>query len=529
MRSHPSVLPRRPVRTLVPWLVLAAASLASFAHARQGTPGSSSMERLTVTVDLGAVRHTMSGGIGASMHAIETPIDGHAGSAWGANPHPDDEARWRELMAHAEWLGLDWSRVEIEQRMYQPERDRFTWDSHDMRVLYRILDWADANQVDVFLQQMWQNVRWNAYPAFQSAQRDWLRSAPADVEAFAEGFAAMAEHLVKTKGYRSIKYFCITNEPGWNWSWWQVPPGTPTSITPGLEAVRHALDRRGIDVPLSAPDWTDLPPLYPVNIDYDHLIGAYDIHSYYARPDWHEGDGYPLSQGLARLRDWIGWAHARGKPLFLSEMGTMAFGWRGSDPGPGTWAAGMKDAVLAVEALNLGADALNRWSFVNRGNLDGQWQLVDTWHPEENRLLDRFTPHPNAYYTFGLFPRFSAPRSRIGTTTVTGGVMDGHRRVFAAGLTSPRGDATVFLVNDASSPFDATLSIAGVGEGRRLYRYQVTEAAHKDQADVALAPVALDGWSPGTAFGITVPARSITVLSTTRLEPRDPGMKAEGR
>jgi hypothetical protein len=108
-------------------------------------------------------------------------------------------------------------------------------------------------------------------------------------------------------------------------------------------------------------------------------------------------------------------------------------------------------------------------------------------------------------------------------------VVDGHRRVFAAGLTSPRGDATVFIVNDASSPFDATLSIAGVGEGRRVYRYQVTEAAHKDQADVALAPVALDGWSPGTAFAITVPARSITVLSTTRLEPRDPGMKAEGR
>ena len=34
-----------------------------------------------------------------------------------------------------------------------------------MRILYRILDWCQRNKADVFLQQMWGNVRWNAFPS----------------------------------------------------------------------------------------------------------------------------------------------------------------------------------------------------------------------------------------------------------------------------------------------------------------------------------------------------------------------------
>ena len=412
----------RPIRH-VALLIVTVVSLTAIVLAHPRAP----MPDLTIRVEPDTSVHTMEGGIGASFHAIETPIDGHAGSAWGANPDPADDRAWASLLAHADWLGLDWCRVELEQRMYEPERGRFEWDNRDMRVLYRVLDWAESRHVDVFLQQMWQNVRWNAYPAFQGEQKLWLKSAPVDVDHFGESLATLVQHLVSTKGYRSIKWLSITNEPGWDWSWWLVPPKTPTSITPGLAAVRAALDRRGVNVPLSAPDWTDLPPLYPVNIDFDRLIGAYDIHSYYARPEWHQGGGYSRQEGLSHLGDWVRWAHDRNKPLFLSEVGSMTFGWGGGDPGPGGYDASLSNAALIVEGLRLGVDGFNRWSFVNRGNLDGQWQLVDTWDPAANRPLDRITPHPNAYPMFALVSRFVAAHSTVVKTTIEGPEPRGRR------------------------------------------------------------------------------------------------------
>jgi hypothetical protein len=70
-----------------------------------------------------------------------------------------------------------------------------------------------------------------------------------------------------------------------------------------------------------------------------------------------------------RLADWRRWSAERGKPLFLSELGTTIYGWRTNSAGPSTWEAAIKDAELVVRALSLGVDGFNRWSFVNRGDL----------------------------------------------------------------------------------------------------------------------------------------------------------------
>ena len=99
------------------------------------------------------------------------------------------------------------------------------------------------------------------------------------------------EHLIKTRHYTCIRWLCINNEPGYDWSWWQRPPNESMSLREGLAAVRQALDRKGISVPLSGPDKTDLPDLKPGEIDFDSFIGAYDLHSYYARFDWQATNG----------------------------------------------------------------------------------------------------------------------------------------------------------------------------------------------------------------------------------------------
>ena len=187
---------------------------------------------IRVTVELTSVVNTMRGGIGASWHAIEETIPytakkSHGGSGWGGYPPADDAAAWAQIDRHARWLGLDWNRVEFEQRIYEPERGAFSWDNPEMNILYRILDWCEKNKADVFLQQMWGNVKWNTFPEWRDDPVRRVHSAPADVQAFADGLAALVEHLVKQKGYTCIRWLCLNNEPGAHFSWWQEPPDKP--------------------------------------------------------------------------------------------------------------------------------------------------------------------------------------------------------------------------------------------------------------------------------------------------------------
>lgn len=45
---------------------------------------------------------------------------------------------------------MDWCRVEFEQSVYEPAKRQFVWSSGEMQVMYRVLDWAEKCNVDVF-------------------------------------------------------------------------------------------------------------------------------------------------------------------------------------------------------------------------------------------------------------------------------------------------------------------------------------------------------------------------------------------
>ncbi len=483
----------------------------------QGQPA-----QVKITVNLGGMTRTMRGGIGASWHAIENPIPvegdtSHGGSAWGANPAPENTRAWHQIYRYADWLGLDFCRVEVEQRMYEPERGEFTWESPEMLVLGRILDWCERRKVDVFFQQMWGNVGWNAYPEWRNDPVRRVHSGPVSLQDYAEGLAALMAYLVNTKHYSCIRWLSISNEPGHDWSWWLKPPNVPMPLTPALAAVRKALDEKGIQVPLSGPDWTDLPAFNREKIDFDPFVGAYDVHSYYAGFDWLPKEGYPLAEAEQRLADWAAWAHSRGKPLFLSELGTMVFGWGGNNPGPGSYESALKDAELVIRGMAAGVDGFNRWSFINRGDLDGQWQLLDTWDIGRKKLMERPLPHPNAFYVFGLLSRFSAKQSGLYGVSVEGGLVDGKRRVHAAAVRSPKGEITLLVLNDAPTAWTAAFGSQGLNRNIVLHKYQVTPEM-RDQADVRIKPLARFRLQEGNSgFEDELPGSSITVYSTYKL------------
>ena len=476
-----------------------------------------STEIRNVIVNADVVVHVMRGGIGASWHAMskEIPLENEKydypvrfhnprGSAYGGIPPVSDKKSWDQICAHASWLGLNFIRVELSQGMYEPERGVFDWTNEEMLALYRILDWCESNHADVFLQQMWGHVEWNAFPGVHP-----LLSAPRSLEAFAAGITELLVQLIRKKNYTSIKYFSITNEPpGGTWGyWWSYGQGSGT-ITPALKKVREYLDAAGIEIPLSAPDWTSLPPLDPRQIDFDEFIGAYDIHSY---------DGID-AKGETIIRDWVQWAHSRDKPFFLSEFGNMNFGWGGDHPGPKSFEAVLSNASDIISCLNLGVDGMNRWSFVNRGDLDGQWQLIQTWDREGKKYLEKIEPEHSAYFGFGIMSRFIGKYAAV----VQSSVEPLLPQIRTTAVLNKTGKLSVFFLNNSEHSEQVSLEIKGRDVKDRLYLYQMTQKLALAPG-FCLEPIESEQDKAGRRL-VALPGKSISVLSNYYLTSKDPGV-----
>lgn len=483
---------------------------------------------VVISANKNKIIHKMRSGIGASWHAIEEPTQGHGGSAWGANPRQENEKQWQEVYMHASWLGLNFIRVEIEQRMYQPLMDKFTFDNYEMKILYRILDWCEEKNADVFIQQMWSNVRWNAHDKLLGDPNSILKSSPKNINAFADGISELLHHLIKIKKYSCIKWICLTNEPGHSWSWFQNENMEPDNIMPVLKCVYNKLKERKIKIPISGPDWTDLPKLDISQIDFDEFIGAYDIHSYNADFDWkfdnnetipNSTGGYPLTNAIEIIKEWVDYAHSKNKPFFLSEMGSMQFGWGGDNPGPGTFEAGLKDVQTLIRGMNIGVDGFNRWSFINRGNLDGQWQLLDTWDPENIKLLDKFVPHPNVYYLFGLISRLTPKSAEVYECKIKGGADGKNQRVFATFIGNDQ-IKNLIITNDSDEEYNLIIKSSQIAKDW-LYIYQINKKDHSDKVYIDTSPAKVGSKKE---IKSTLKAKSLLIYSTKCLNQNDLGI-----
>jgi hypothetical protein len=473
------------------------------------------MKTTTVSVDASQVIYTMRAGLGASWHTIENIYPLHnekykfpvreenpLGSAWGGNPPVTHIDAWQQIKDHASWLGMNFLRVELSQRMYEPERRQFSWDNSEMQALYNILDWCEENSADVFLQQMVSHVEWNSYPGVHP-----LISAPRSLDDFASGIATLLEYLTREKGYTCIKYFCMTNEPpGGPWGYWWEYGDAEGSIDDAWKRLKEEFDNRGIAIPISGPDWTSMPPFEEEKLGFAQYLGAIDIHSYSG----------VTAEGEENLRRWAEWSHAQDKPFLLTEFGNMNLGWGTDNPAQKSFDAALSNASDVIRGLRVGVDGFNRWSFTNRGDLDGQWQLIKTFDWETKTYLDVVVPEPEAYYGFAMLSRFLAKYSSV----VSCQVSESDSVIMAAAVVSPSGELSVFMLNLTDDPKDITLDIESYS-GKSLQVYQ----ASKELVNVpgfSLEPGLSINSSKKTV--VTLPARSITTVSGYKLNSEDIGI-----
>jgi hypothetical protein len=476
--------------------------------------------QLTLKIDDQKVTHQMKGGIGASWHALihEMPFDnskydyparfiGNRGSAYAGNPSLLNTSGWNQVCDHAKWLGLNFLRVELAQHMYEPDRNVFDWENDEMVALFRILDWCEANNADVFLQQMWAQVAWNSHDNVHP-----LISSPKSVEDFVDGIATLLKYLTDTKKYTCIKYFCMTNEPpGGPWGyWWCSGSSVGPTITEVWKALYEKFRQEGISIPISGPDWVSLPPCEPEKMPFDRYLGAFDIHSYF---------GFTKKNNAEKIiSDWVAFARSKNKPFFVTEIGNMDLGWGTDNEGPKTFKAALSNASDVVLGMNLGVDGFNRWSFTNRGDLDGQWQLVNTYNLKTKTYTKEVTPEKVAYYGYAMITRFMGKYASVLFNKFDVNV----EGVFATSYKNRDGSISALLVNNLDEAVSLHVEFENESVDKVFYKYEIT-AGILDNPEFKFNPSA--GYkNSGELKSILILPESITVLTTNGLMDTDSGV-----
>ena len=388
----------------------------------------------------------------------------------------------------------------------------FTWDNTEMQTLDRILQYCQSNHVDVYFTMMSQDVDWNAHPGVCR-----LQSEPRSVADFAESYATLLARLVKTNGFTCIHWVTVNNEPGMSSGWWQQADKKPGSIMPAVRALRAALDQHGLkEVAVCGSDGHSLKSgqFEP----QDSAVGALSVHNY--------GGNVPLSL----YRECVKAARDRGVPFFVAEFGHWFMGtFEGEkvsmngpqSEAPKSYDAQMLNAEKVLVGLNEGVDGFNRWSFVNRGDLDGQWQMVRTWNPNLWDYYKEVTPEPVPYFSYGILTRFAAKHSTVLATS------SDDSEIVATALRSPKGQTTIYLLNKSAQERKVTLKLAGVTESLVFRRYQVTEAEVTKSA-FTLTPLAMLDMSPANnRITAILPGKSIVAYTTFQLADDADGITQE--
>jgi len=401
-----------------------------------------------------------------------------------------------------------------------------------MKILNRILSWAQGHGSDVMLQCMWHNVDWLAFPEYRKDPALVQVSAPENLDVFAENWVILLRELVERRGFSCIRWVNLVNEP--NHYWWLLPPDNGGSqdrarqiayLALALQKVRAAVQAAGLPVRIMGPDFTDLPLIAKLQSEpwWPHVDDV-DFHSYCSCFDWEDpqtlpaAGAYRMGERLqATLENYRAETRSAGKGLFLTEFGTQTYGYKADDPAPGGFKASLKDTELMIRALNIGVDGVNHWSFTNRGDMDGQWQLVETWDRKWKVWLGEAMAHQDSYYVLGLATRHVPKHALVFATRVTGANAHGCQRVWAAAVRSPKDSGlTILIVNDADGPWDTRLHLPG--STRNLMKLGSRQGS-APEAVLQYEPVPV---KQGVA-GFTLPAFSLTILTDTPLAPDAPG------
>jgi hypothetical protein len=142
-----------------------------------------------------------------------------------------------------------------------------------------------------------------------------------------------------------------------------------------------------------------------------------------------------------RLDLYKDYAHGKGKPFFMTEIGTMHYGWdRGDAAGIARHDNVLLESEFILRGLDKGIDGALRWAWLNPGDQDGWWQLIETLDGSDKPLL-------NPFYGYSTLMRYIDRKARILKTKVDY-VGDAPQKVWATAVWNTDNSRSLYVIND---------------------------------------------------------------------------------
>jgi len=374
---------------------------------------------------------------GTRLEAMGAELDPHFFSQNLTRNDGSKQSDWQYVVERVKMMNLQKVRVMVLPQWYEPVNDnndphktdwsKFTFDSPEMQSLYKVLDLAQEQKMDVCI-VVWGCPVWvslvdpkyshvkTCFMADPTIKDAWI-TAPVNYDEWAENFSTLIKHLIEDKKYTCIKEITPMNEPD----------GGPLLTSSEYIKMARILDARfkkdGIreKVRFNLSDNTDTRTFY-LSDCANNLADVADIfnsHTYIFGYDTPNDSIFNWEKRNVNIAALAGKKHLVGE--FGSNMCVGATRQKDID----LYARGVLMTRLVLNFLNAGAAGVSYWSLIDQyygRDADysqmqqlGLWKYIKDAYKEDStytKIQRDYEVRPQ-YYSYSLLTRFLKPGAEI--------------------------------------------------------------------------------------------------------------------
>lgn len=293
-----------------------------------------------------------------------------------------DSSAWDIACRRVKQMGVKRMRMMVMPSWWEPINDnddanRIAWDrltlsSVEMQSLYKALDLAQSEGIDITM-VAWGCHKWCShiidkqyrsnqkyFLAEENSTEDWCIPSK-QLEEWAESISALLQHLILERKYSCIKALTLINEPSWSYRIDGVVDAE--HYTKMCHVVDERLKRDGVRDKLRfdlSDDAENINFLQHATRSVDDIADSYNSHTYKF------GYETPNSQIEAWERANIEVVAPTGKPHFIGEFGSNQNVGASRQRDIDRYERGVLMARIALSLMNAGAAGVSYWSMVDQ-------------------------------------------------------------------------------------------------------------------------------------------------------------------
>ncbi len=374
---------------------------------------------------------------GIKLEAFGAELDPHFFSQNLTRHDGSKESDWQYVINRVEAMGLQKFRVMVLPQWYEPVNDnnnphstnpdKFTFESQEMQSLYKVLDLAQEQNLDVcivlwgcpagvsLLDEKYSHVK-TCFMADPEKKGVWI-TGPADYDEWAENFSTLIKYLIDNKKYTCVNEITPMNEPD----------GGPLLTSPEYIKMAKILDARfkkdGIreKVRFNLSDNTDTRTFYLADCaeNLSDVADIFNSHTYIF------GYNVPNDSIFNWEKTNVDIAARAGKKHLVGEFGSNQCVGATRQKDIDLYARGVLMTRLVLNFLNAGAAGVSYWSLIDQyygKDADylqmqqlGLWKYIKEAYRTDStygNIKKDYEVRPQ-YYSYSLLTRFLKPGAEI--------------------------------------------------------------------------------------------------------------------